>query len=35
VEITNIGDAVCPSCGKKDGKLISGREYYIRDMEVQ
>ena len=35
VEITNIGDAVCPSCGNKDGKLISGREYYIRDMEVQ
>jgi hydrogenase nickel incorporation protein HypA/HybF len=35
VEIKNIGDAVCPSCGKKEGKLISGREYYIRNMEVQ
>ena len=35
VEITNISDAVCPSCGQKDSKLISGREYYIKDMEVQ
>ena len=26
---------VCPTCGKKDGTLISGREYYIKDMEVQ
>ena len=35
VEITNIGDAVCPDCGQKDSKLISGREYYIKNMEVQ
>jgi hydrogenase nickel incorporation protein HypA/HybF len=35
VEITNIGDTVCPVCGNKEGKLISGREYYIKDMEVQ
>jgi hydrogenase nickel incorporation protein HypA/HybF len=35
VEITNIGDTVCPNCGQKNSKLISGREYYIRDMEVQ
>jgi hydrogenase nickel incorporation protein HypA/HybF len=35
VEITNIGDAVCPNCGQKNGKLISGREYYIKNMEVQ
>lgn len=35
VEITNIGDTVCPGCGKNDGKIISGREYYIKDMEVQ
>jgi len=35
VEITNIGDTVCPVCGKNEGKLISGREYYIKDMEVQ
>jgi hydrogenase nickel incorporation protein HypA/HybF len=35
VEITNISDAVCPACGQKGSKLISGREYYIRNMEVQ
>jgi hydrogenase nickel incorporation protein HypA/HybF len=35
VEKTNIGDTVCPGCGKNDGKLISGREYHIKDMEVQ
>lgn len=35
VEITNIIDTVCPVCGKNDGKMISGREYYIKDMEVQ
>jgi hydrogenase nickel incorporation protein HypA/HybF len=35
VEITNIGDTVCPDCGQKNSKLISGREYYIKDMEVQ
>ena len=35
VKKTNIGDTVCPGCGQKDGKLISGREYHIRDMEVQ
>jgi hydrogenase nickel incorporation protein HypA/HybF len=34
VEITTMSDAVCPGCGKKDGKLISGREYTIRNMEV-
>ncbi|MDQ5984434.1 MAG: Hydrogenase maturation factor HypA [Syntrophus sp. SKADARSKE-3] len=35
VEMSNLAEAVCPDCGKKDGKLISGREYYIKDMEVQ
>jgi hydrogenase nickel incorporation protein HypA/HybF len=35
VEITNINDAVCPECGQKDSKLISGREYFIKNMEVQ
>ena len=35
VEITNISDAVCPDCGQKGSKMISGREYYIKDMEVQ
>lgn len=35
VEITGLKDSVCPACGQKDGKLISGREYYIENMEVQ
>ena len=35
VEITNIGETACPGCGQKESKLISGREYYIKDMEVQ
>lgn len=35
VEVTNIGDAVCPDCGQKECKLISGREYFIKNMEVQ
>jgi len=35
VEVANMGDAVCPGCGGKDSKLISGREYYIKDMEVR
>jgi Zn finger protein HypA/HybF involved in hydrogenase expression len=35
VELETMGDAVCPECGQKDGKLISGREYYIKNMEVQ
>ena len=27
-------DLPCPHCGKKDANLISGREYYIKNMEV-
>lgn len=35
VDIAAMSDVVCPACGQKDSKLISGREYYIKDMEVQ
>ena len=35
VEMADIGSGVCPECGAKDGTLLSGREYYIKDMEVQ
>ncbi len=35
VEIANLSDSACPACGQKDSKLISGREYYIKNMEVQ
>jgi hydrogenase nickel incorporation protein HypA/HybF len=35
IEIANMSDSACPVCGRKDGKLISGREYYIKNMEVR
>ena len=34
-EVEKLGELVCPNCGQKDSTLISGREYYIKDMEVQ
>jgi len=29
-----LGDLVCPACGGRGGTLLSGREYYIKEMEV-
>ena len=34
-QTARIGDLVCPSCGAGGGTLLSGREYYIKEMEVQ
>jgi hydrogenase nickel incorporation protein HypA/HybF len=34
-DMATIGDTACPACGQTDSTLISGREYYIKDMEVQ
>lgn len=34
-EAASLGDLVCPACGGKNITLVSGREYYIKDMEVQ
>ena len=34
-EVTKLGDLVCLTCGEKSSTLLSGREYYIKDMEVQ
>ena len=34
-EAAKLGDLVCPNCRQTEGTLISGREYYIKDMEVQ
>lgn len=34
VEPADLGQAVCPSCGQKEASLISGREYFISNMEV-
>lgn len=35
VEITSMGETACPGCGQNNSKLISGREYTIKSMEVQ
>ena len=35
IEASRLTDPVCPGCGGKDGELVSGREYRIKDMEVQ
>ena len=34
-EAVKLGDLVCPACGEKGYMLLSGREYYIKDIEVQ
>ncbi len=34
VNIKEIKDIQCPDCGNKKCSLISGRDYYIKDMEV-
>jgi hydrogenase nickel incorporation protein HypA/HybF len=34
-EIARMGDLLCPACGGKGGTLLSGREYSIKEMEVQ
>jgi hydrogenase nickel incorporation protein HypA/HybF len=34
VDIRQTKDIRCPECGDKECKLISGREYYIKHMEV-
>ena len=35
VDIRKIEDIVCPLCGEKEFSLISGREYYIKNMEAE
>lgn len=34
VEAADGLDAACPECGGKDARLVSGREYFITNMEV-
>ena len=34
-DIARMGDLLCPVCGEKSGTLLSGREYTIKEMEVQ
>ncbi len=35
VEIESMGDLACPACGEQGSTLLSGREYTIKEMEVQ
>jgi Zn finger protein HypA/HybF involved in hydrogenase expression len=30
-----MGELICPACGEKGGTLLSGREYTVKEMEVQ
>ncbi len=34
-EAARLGDMPCPACGEKGCTLVSGREYYIKEMEVE
>ncbi len=34
VDIKQVKEIQCPECGNKKCSLISGREYYIKDMEA-
>jgi hydrogenase nickel incorporation protein HypA/HybF len=34
-EIKKMGKLACPACGGTEGTLVSGRDYHIKEMEVQ
>ena len=34
VDIKSVKEIVCPQCQGKNNKLISGREYFVKSMEV-
>jgi hydrogenase nickel incorporation protein HypA/HybF len=34
VDMTKMEEMLCPACGEKGGSLVSGREYYIKEIEV-
>jgi hydrogenase nickel incorporation protein HypA/HybF len=33
-DIIRMADPVCPACGEKGGRILSGREYTVKEMEV-
>lgn len=35
VGMADLENLVCPHCSEESALLLSGREYYIKDMEVQ
>ena len=34
IDMDKMDVTVCPDCGEKKGTLVSGREYFIKSMEV-
>ena len=34
IDVKEIKDIQCPECSEKKCSLVSGKEYYIKDMEV-
>ena len=34
VDIKNDSELLCPGCSSKNSKLISGREYFVKSIEV-
>ena len=34
VDIKKEGEIVCPGCSSKNSRLISGREYFVKSIEV-
>jgi len=34
-QAADLGNLACPACGVRDARLVSGREYYVKEMEVQ
>ena len=34
-DIQKMGNLTCPACEETQGTLVSGREYHIKEMEVQ
>ncbi len=35
VDMAQMGNLICPTCGSNRGTLLSGKNYYIKSMEVQ
>ena len=35
IDIKQMNDIRCPECGGNENTFVSGREYYIKDMEVE
>jgi hydrogenase nickel incorporation protein HypA/HybF len=34
MDVTKVGDILCPACGGKTATLVSGQEYFIEEIEV-